>query len=252
MTGGAPATRRGYDDATLPSYETAFHHATAHGVLSAVTIPDAPDPVPEEVLARLLPEEAEHARTLRKYRQVQFVGGRLALRLALEQMNAPTVPALSDDRGAPILPRGFVGSISHKRDLAVAMVARAAHGSLGVDLEDYLPARNGIADRILVAEEIEAIEALPEDRRWIALVLRFSVKEAIYKALDPFVRRYVDFHEAIVHPDLYGRADVRLVLAQGEGPFEVEARYEWLHGRIVTSVRIRRSMRPSAQGESSG
>jgi len=224
----------------------------AHGVLSAVHIPDAPDPVPDDVLARLHPDEAAHARTLRKYRQVQFVGGRLALRQALEQMGAPTAAALSDDRGAPVLPKGFVGSISHKRDLAVAMVARAAHGSVGVDLEDYAPARNGIADRILVPEEIEVIGTLPEDRRWIALVLRFSIKEAIYKALDPFVRRYVDFHEAIVHPDLHGHADVRLVLVNGEGPFEVEARYEWLHGRIVTSVRIRRSMRPSVQGESSG
>jgi len=224
----------------------------AHGVLSAVHIPDAPDPVPSDVLARLHPEEATHAVTLRKYRQVQFVGGRLALRQALEQMGAPTVAALSDDRGAPVLPKGFVGSISHKRDLAVAMVARAAHGSVGVDLEDYAPARNGIADRILVAEEIAAMEALPEDRRWIALVLRFSIKEAIYKAIDPFVRRYVDFHEAIVHPDLHGHAEVRLALAQGEGPFDVEARYEWLHGRIVTSVRIRRSMRPSAREESTG
>lgn len=236
----------------MAPYEIAFHHATAHGVLVAVHIPDAPDPVPDDVLARLHPEEAELARTLRKYRQVQFAGGRLALRAALEQLGGPQVPFLSDDRGAPILPRGFAGSISHKRDLAVALVARAAHGTLGVDLEDYLPARNGIADRILVPEEIEAVDTLPEERRWIALVLRFSIKESIYKALDPHVRRYVDFHEAIVHPDLHGGAEVRLQLAHGEGPFEVEARYDWLHGRIVTSVRIRRSMRPSEQGEPTG
>ena len=236
----------------MPSYEIAFHHATAHGVLSAVHIPDAPDPVPDDVLARLHADEAALARTLRKYRQVQYVGGRLALRAALEQLDGPAVPSLTDDRGAPVLPRGFTGSISHKRDLAVAMVARAAHGTIGVDLEDYAPARMGIADRILLPEEIAAIDALPEERRWIALVLRFSIKESIYKALDPHVRRYVDFHEAIVHPDLYGGAEVRLQLEKGEGPFDVEARYEWLHGRIVTSVRIRRSMRPSEQGEPPG
>jgi 4'-phosphopantetheinyl transferase EntD len=120
------------------------------------------------------------------------------------------------------------------------MVARAAHGSLGVDLEDYAPARLGIADKILVPEELDVLASLPEERRWIALILRFSIKEAVYKALDPYVRRYVDFHEAIVHPDLHGQAEVRLALAKGDGPFDVEARYEWLHGRIVSSVRIRR------------
>ena len=34
-------------------------------------------------------------------------------------------------------------------------------------------------------------------------------------------------------------AVVELALAQGEGPFDVDARYEWLRGRILTSVRIR-------------
>ena len=73
------------------------------------------------------------------------------------------------------------------------MVARAAHGSVGVDLEDYAPARNGIADRILVPEEIAVIGTLPEDRRWIALVLRFVWRIANVKPddsdLSPFERR---------------------------------------------------------------
>lgn len=218
-------------------------------MLSAVHIPDAPDPVPDEVLERLHPEESAHARTLKKYRQVQFVGGRLALRAALEQLGVEPSPILSDDRGAPILPPGIAASVSHKRDLAVAMAARHSHGTLGVDLEDYAPPRLGIADRVLVEEEMQAIADLPEGRRWIALLLRFSIKEAVYKALDPYVRRYVDFHEAVVQPDLHGWAEVELRLKQGEGPFDVEARYEWLYGRIVTSVRIRHAQ--AAQSEAS-
>jgi len=218
-------------------------------VLTAVHIPDAPDPVPGEVLDRLDPEEAALARSLRMYRQVQFVGGRLAMRAAFEQIGAAPAPVLSDDRGAPVLPSGLSGSISHKRDLALALVARDSHGTLGVDLEDYAPPRMGIIDRILVEEEQRTVEALAEDRRWIAVLLRFSIKEAIYKALDPFVHRYVDFHEAVVTPDLHGWADVELRLKNGEGPFDVEARYEWLHGRIVTSVRIRR--REVARSEAS-
>jgi len=118
------------------------------------------------------------------------------------------------------------------------MAARDDHGTLGVDLEEYGPPRPGIAARVLTPDEREAVDALPPERQWIAVLLRFSIKEAIYKALNPYLRRYVGFHEAAVKPDVRGHADVTLRLAEGEGPFRVSARYEWLHGRILTSVRI--------------
>jgi len=213
--------------------------AVEHGVLCAVQIPDSPEPVPEEILSTLHASEANHASGLRGYRQGQFVGGRIALRHALGQLGTRSGSLLSDGRGAPVLPDGMVGSVSHKRDLAIAMVGPDRGWTLGVDLEDYLPERLRIASHVLRDEEIAAIEHLPDHRRWIALVLRFSIKESIYKALDPFVHRYVGFHEACVTPDLEGRAHVALHLANDEGPFEVEARYHWLWGRIITSVRIR-------------
>lgn len=221
-------------------FDVAFHHATLHGVITAVHIPDAPDPVPDTVLATLPPAEADHARTLKGYRQVQFVGGRIGLRRACEQLGVKPPALLPDDRGAPRLPDGLVGSVSHKRNLAVGMVSQAAGGTLGVDLEDYAPARPGIASHVLTPREQAQLAPLPDDRRWIALLTRFSIKEAIYKALDPYVRRYVGFHEAEVEPDLQGGARVTLQLAHGEGPFRTDARYEWLHGRLLTSVRIRR------------
>jgi enterobactin synthetase component D len=222
-------------------YTVAFHHATPHGVVTAVHIPDAPDPVPDEVLAQLPDPEAAHARTLRGYRQIEFAGGRIALRQACLQLGPAPAALLADDRGAPVLPAGLVGSISHKRGLAVAMAARVGQGTLGIDLEDYGPPRPSIAPRILTPEELAYVDALPDGRRWFAIVLRFSIKESIYKALDPYVRRYVGFHEARVEPDLHGAARVSLDLAHGEGPFDVDARYEWLRGRILTSVRIRRA-----------
>lgn len=229
----------------MNSYDIAFHHATPHGVLTAVRIPDSAEPVPEEHLARLHEAEADHARTLRGYRQVQFVGGRLALRSACEQLGARSGPILSDERGAPSLPGGIVGSISHKRDLAVGMAALDHDGTVGVDIEDYAPARLGIASHVLTEAEITAIAPLPDDRRWMALLMRFSIKESIYKALDPYVHRYVGFHEAEVTPDLHGSAAVALRLTGGEGPFHVDARYHWLFGRLLTSVRIQRATPPS-------
>lgn len=237
--GGDNLAGLGYHPAVLSFYEVAHHHATPHGVLTAVNIPDSANPVPEDVLACLLPEEVTVARTLRGYRQSQFVGGRLAIRQALAQLGVRAGPILPDDRGAPTSPEGLTISISHKRDLAVAMVARVEDGTLGMDIEDYGPPRPQIASHILTPAELELVDQLPEARRWIAILLRFSIKESVYKALDPYVRRYVGFKEAEVMPDLQGRALVTLNLAQSEGPFLIDARYDWLQGRLLTSVRIR-------------
>ncbi|MCA9571126.1 MAG: 4'-phosphopantetheinyl transferase superfamily protein [Myxococcales bacterium] len=213
--------------------------ATPHGVVAAARIPDAPDPVPDDVLERLPGAEADYARTLRGYRQVQFVGGRIALRHAVGQLGMKCGPVLSTPRGAPRLPAGLVGSVSHKRDLAIGMAARDNGWTLGVDLEDFEPARLSIASRVLRPAELADLDGLPDAQRWIAIVQRFSLKESIYKALDPYVQRYVAFEEAEVRPDLQGSAEVALHLAKGEGPFEVSSRYEWLWGRLLTSVRIR-------------
>ncbi len=239
-----------YPPPIVTPFTVAFTHATPHGVLTAIHIPDSPDPVPDGVLATLPAAESEHARGLRGYRQVQFVGGRIALRESCLVMGVRSGAILSDDRGAPLIPAGLAGSVSHKATLAVSMVARDGLGTLGVDLEDYGPQRLGIGPRVLTAVELAAIADHPTDRRWFGILVRFSLKEAIYKALDPYVHRYVGFHEAEVTPDVHGLAAVTLrltppagpdgVARAAEGPFEVDARYDWLHGRLVTSVRIRR------------
>ena len=183
----------------------------------AVFLPQTPDPVPDEVLAVLHETEVSYARALRSYRQVQFVGGRIALRAACAQLGVRPPALLPDDRGAPQMPSGYVGSVAHKRDLAVAMVALVGDGTLGIDLEAYGPPRMAIARKVLTEPERTAINDLPEAQRWHSVLLRFSMKEALYKALDPYVRRYVGFHEAQVYPDGEGAARVQFDLAGGEG-----------------------------------
>ena len=225
------------------SFSHAFHYAGPHGLLTAFTIPDQKAPVPEHILDQLHPLERAHALTLGGFRQGQFVGGRLALRGACAQLQLQPEAILSDDRGAPVLPAGYTGSISHKRNIAVGMVARDQEGRLGVDIEDYGPPRPTIETAVLCEEELDAISTLQGEARWMAVLLRFSLKEAIYKAIDPYVRRYVGFHEVCVHPDTNGGAQVRLMLKHEEGPFQVSANYMWLHGRILCSACIRLPIR---------
>jgi 4'-phosphopantetheinyl transferase EntD len=130
---------------------------------------------------------------------------------------------LATPRGAPLLPPSAVGSVSHKRTIAVALVARAATppAAIGIDVEEIRPLHVDIARRVLTPDELAGLP--PEGpARDAAVLLRFSAKEAIYKALDPWVQRFVAFEEAIVAPTPDGALTARLALTRGEGPFTVE------------------------------
>lgn len=212
---------------------------TSHplGDLAAVHLPDGVDPVPEEVLSRLWPEERDHARGLRGRRQIEWVGGRLALHLAAGIGGRVLPPVLPGNRGQPLLPEGVSGSISHKRRVALALVGKGV-GTIGIDAEELAPPRMAILPRVLRAEERLEVESLPEGERWFALVTRFAIKEAIYKAIHPHVERYVRFEEARVGPVVGGRASVALDLHGGEGPFEVDARVETAGELLIALVRI--------------
>jgi 4'-phosphopantetheinyl transferase EntD len=221
-------------------FEAAFVLAMPHGIAAGVHLPGNNEEVPDAVLAQLLPEERELARTMRGFRQPEFVGGRLALGATFLELGLRRTPVLVDAHGAPELPPGVTGSVTHKRDLAIAMVARGNPG-LGIDLEETDRERPGVASHVLRPEELAAVEALPADRRWTDTVVRFSVKEAIYKALHPFLLRYIGFGEVAVWPTPDGFDRVEPFLQPGEGPFQFDARHYWIDGRVFSTVRVRKA-----------
>ena len=210
-------------EATASPFAVAFLIAHPWGCCAGVTLPRvrgktatlatlAPT-IPEAALAALAAGERAHAQTLSPGRMISWVGGRLALRAALRarpdaDRAAADIrgPILSDDRGAPQLPAGVVGSISHKDGLAVALAATADGDGwrVGVDLEDRRPARQDIATHVLSDGERAAIAGLDEPARQIEVLVRFAVKEAVYKALDPTLRRHVGFREVTVARDARG------------------------------------------------
>jgi 4'-phosphopantetheinyl transferase EntD len=150
----------------------------------------------------LPPEEAAHARTLGEVRRREFVTGRAALRSLL---GAPAA-ILPDDRGAPRLPSGLSGSISHKGARAAAIVAPSSSGHVGIDLEHAQASRYDIGRRILTPAEQTALAGNP-----LLVTLHFAIKEAIYKAIDPIVRRYVGFTEVSLTISSAGACAVTLV-----------------------------------------
>jgi enterobactin synthetase component D len=154
-------------------------------------------------------------------RRRELVAGRSALRSALGM----DVAILPDDRGAPMLPAGWVGSISHKGSRAAAIVAPAGDGFVGVDLEAAAPSRAPIERRILTPRE-QAI-AGSAGLSGKDITLRFAIKEAIYKAIDPIVRRYVAFTEVELDVHADGNVEVH-VIDRARLPVAVEA---WWHER---------------------
>lgn len=203
-------------------FAMAFADRGPFGTLVGVHLPVGLDPVPGEALEELTPAERELALGLKGRRQIEWTGGRLALRRAAAELGLELGPVLRGARGEPLLPEGLSASISHKRRLAVALIAPSEGGTLGIDLEELGPERLSILGRILRPEEERLLRALPEAERWEPLLMRFVVKEAVYKALHPHVNRYVGFTEAAVEGEPGGPIRISLHLAEGEGPFEVE------------------------------
>ena len=210
-----------------------------HGLLAAVHLPSSTDALPPEILRRLHPAERESAEQMRGYRQTQWVGGRLAAKAAVNALGADMGALLTDPFGAPRGPKSLTISISHKRSLALALVARKSHGIVGMDFEEIGQERQQIASKVLRPEEMAVIESLPEHRRWTAILLRFSMKEALYKAIAPRLQRYVAFEEAHVDIELDGETRIRLELEKGQPPAHIEGRYEWIPEGLVSTVRVR-------------
>jgi 4'-phosphopantetheinyl transferase EntD len=212
----------------------------AHGRAVAVEVVD-PDGA---AWAELHPDERARAAALAPVRRREWIAGRRALRRALTAAGLADAAALAgvvlaaDDRGAPTVPAGAVGSLSHKRELAVALVAPAAGWTIGVDLEVDRSRGIDIARKVLTAAELAALDAegaagAARDR---AVILAFAIKEAVYKAIDPHLRRYVGFQEVAVWPDADGAVRVEPLADWG---LDVEAAWRGLGSHLVCTARAR-------------
>ena len=228
--------------------EITFRIDLPHGRCVGARIPDVVDPASTALLAS---EEQAFLDTLSAARKPTWLAGRVALHAALADIGIDVGPILSTQRGAPALPDHVCGSISHKRTLAVGLAARNIDDlSLGVDIEPVptIPPnpvepgwdnRPDISSRVMTAEELAHLATVPERLRRREVVLCFSIKEALYKAINPRLGRYVSFQEATVHAHPDGEIDVKLTLAGNDGGFSAEARWSEIDGHFLTTARVR-------------
>ncbi|HEY0709831.1 MAG TPA: 4'-phosphopantetheinyl transferase superfamily protein [Polyangia bacterium] len=144
--------------------------------------------------------EWEFLASLPSGRRASFASGRRALRQAFADLGMPITEPLLPlplPRGGPALPAGALGSISHKRTLAVGLAAiqpvGAPAAALGVDLEEIRPLKVDLGRRVLTPSEREMQASLPREHQDEFVLERFSLKEAFYKAVNGFVGPDVSF-----------------------------------------------------------
>lgn len=177
-----------------------------------------------------------------------FLIGRLAMRSAMNELkedcdnkNKPKSPIqdkndinlplvsdidesiLKDQHGRPKVPASFIGSISHKQLTGVALVSinvdkrnvNSPKKSIGIDLEQTLTKGRSIATKVLTENELKdlgKIKGVSDDEE---VLLRFSLKESVYKAMHPLICQFVSFQEAEIKPNEDGTAKVILNLKNG-------------------------------------
>ncbi|MAA64692.1 MAG: 4'-phosphopantetheinyl transferase [Alteromonadaceae bacterium] len=174
-----------------------------------------------------IPRPAIFERAVNK-RKAEYVAGRACAREALElETGISSVPEIGEDR-APIWPAEAVGTITHSDGWAAALVASRQHyQGLGIDVETVMSADRAhrLIQEILTPNEqrrhASALEADPGQ----LLTIIFSLKESLFKALYPIVKRRFYFqHAELVGFDNQGQATLRLL---------TELSPEWHHGREV-------------------
>ncbi len=220
---------------------------TRHGTCGLLAIAGdtlAPEGIPTVDLAHahaaLHPDERAVADQLGPVRRRDWIAGRAALRALFTAAGAPPdAPLTADDRGAPVVPAGWVASISHKRGVAAAILAPEQGWTLGVDVELAAPPRHDLGRRILTDGEQLVVSALPPTERGHRVTLAFAIKEAVYKAIDPFVRRYVGFREVELAIAADGACAVSPV-DPGQIPLEIEAEWREHAGLWLVVARARK------------
>ncbi|MDN6857355.1 4'-phosphopantetheinyl transferase superfamily protein [Pseudomonas sp. CAN2814] len=158
-------------------------------------------------------------------RQAEYLAGRLCAREALLAAGGPAQVPGTDEERAPVWPAGFCGSITHGDGWAAAIVAHNSEWrSLGLDVENRLETARAerLAAEILTPDELARLD--PQQAA-LQVTLTFSLKESLFKALFPLVRKRFYFeHAELLSWSAGGHVQLRLLTDLSE---------EWHHGKEV-------------------
>lgn len=165
------------NQSTIQEYQKTVEKLLPHNLVASINKIKSP---PYEIY----PAEHEIVKSSTKKRIEEFSAGRYCARNALDQHGIYNFPILAGENREPLFPANLAGSITHCKDLAGAVVAsRTIYKSLGFDIEQIKPLKYDISRFICTEEENEFIKSQTSYSKETAILLFFSMKEAIYKCV---------------------------------------------------------------------
>jgi 4'-phosphopantetheinyl transferase EntD len=139
-------------------------------------------------------------------RQHEFSTGRFCAKNVFAAYGMTNVQLLRNDHREPIWPNGFVGSISHCKDICGAYIAKKTNlKALGFDIENIRPLKQDITDLICTAQEKSLLAKEISLPYHALLILLFSLKEAIFKCVFADQKIRIGFHDCSIEPNLISK-----------------------------------------------
>ena len=155
--------------------------------------------IPEEF--ELLAAERQATRSFSQKRMLDFKRGRYCARMALAHVGRQHEAISVGASREPVWPDGIIGSISHCDGTSAAAVCAGDDLlGIGIDMETLQVLEPVVLDQICGPEEVQWMANHHTDRQFSSVV--FCIKEAIYKSVWPNLRRFVEFREVSVIPEL--------------------------------------------------
>lgn len=204
--------------------------------------------VEDALTAELFERCAIAAPQAARKRQAEFLAARLCARQALYiQTGQAITPSQHEQSRAPRWPQHSCGSMSHSHTLCAAIVGdNKQWQSLGLDIEKPISTERAqrLAQSILTPEEYITFAQLDSRLSARYLTLVFSLKESLFKALNPLTHTYFGFYDAQVldlEPTDRGHARLRLckdLSADWQSGDELQGQFSSLHGSAITVVSV--------------
>ena len=131
----------------------------------------------------LHPQEEIFVARAGEKRRRDFALGRTCAHAALAQLGLEQAMIAKAEGGAPLWPAGILGSITHTKGYAAALVAEAGRfRGLGLDAERVGGVTQDLWPRLFTPEECDHLMTLDHESRRFIATMAFSAKEAAYKA----------------------------------------------------------------------
>ncbi|MDE9465370.1 4'-phosphopantetheinyl transferase family protein [Xenorhabdus bovienii] len=131
-------------------------------------------------------------------RKAEYLAARYCTQQILNSMDYPEFQVINAPDRSPVWPDKICGSLSHSANCAIVFAAsREKYQIIGVDIEQEIKQDTIDSVSRTVINETEA-ELLKKCTLSFAqaFTLTFSIKESLFKALYPHVKRFFDFHAA--------------------------------------------------------